>query len=256
MSRPSDQRPHRRPGLRRVCAALLLAAATSAPLPAYSADTVRERPEPVAADARWLDRLSTLFDEGVLKDESRRLRPLTRWTGPVTIVVRGDAAKDFLDHVDLVAEELAEASGLEVSVEVATLTRGDIELMLTWRKHYWPFFVAPVDPEDKDFTCVALPVSREGRMVRSDIHINAGNTGPEVARACILEELLQSFGLFGEVPDRASALNDEVGYQRLGDADRILVRTLYDRRLSPGQDREEVLVQVPGILRKNLLLAR
>ncbi|WP_162937306.1 DUF2927 domain-containing protein [Indioceanicola profundi] len=231
-------------------AALFLAMSGIAP--ALAQREVYTWPEPVAADDVWEMRLAHIFDDGILFDENKRERVLTRWTKPIRVVVRGDAAGDFLEHVDLVAADLSEASGIEIRVEVATLNRGDIELMLTWRKQYWPFFVSPVNPDDRAFTCIALPVSREGRMVRSDIHINAGNTGDAVARACILEELLQSFGLFGEVEDISTALNDHVGYQRLGDADRILVRTLYDERLTPGLTREEALALMPPILREKL----
>lgn len=245
----------RSPSRRRWCLAALFLALV--PVPALSIGQVVTWPEPVvAADEDWAKRLGAIFADGILKDENKRDRVVTRWTGPVTIVVRGDAAKDFLPHVDLVAADLAEASGIEVRVEEARLNRGDIELMVTWRKRYWPFFVAPVDKDDTDFTCIALPVSREGRMLRSDIHINAGNIGEQVARACILEELLQSFGLFGEVEDLSTALNDLVGYERLGDADRILVRTLYDERLTPGLDAEEAMIVMEPILREYLYAPR
>lgn len=216
----------------------LLAAPTWAAPPDTEMDLmdVHTRPaERVQPTDEWVDRITALFAEGVLKDENKRERPVTKWKGPLVIALRGDAAKDFLAATYELADELSAATGMQIDVLDRPLERGDIDVILTWRKRYWPFFAAPVDPNDTQFTCMAIPSSADnGIMLRAEVHINAGNVGTETAKACLLEEIAQSLGLFGEVEDRSTLLNDNVGYQRLGEVDTILLRTLYDPRLVPG----------------------
>ena len=58
---------------------------------------------------------------------------------------------------------------------------------------------------------------------------------PDGVSACLLEEIFQSMGFFGETPGHPeTVLDDDVGYQELGAIDRLLLRTLYDPRLSAG----------------------
>lgn len=197
---------------------------------------VRERPlEEVEVSDAWIARLNAIFDDGVLKNEFKHDMPVTRWPGPgLSIAVRGGAAEALWPHLELVVADLSAASGLAIELLDQSDAVGDIQVVLSNRPSYWPMFAAPADPADTRFTCIALPFARDGTLERAEIHINVANVGPVVARACLLEELLQSLGLFGEVEDLATALNDDIGYQRLGSADRILLATLYDSELAPG----------------------
>ncbi|QJE73305.1 DUF2927 domain-containing protein [Aerophototrophica crusticola] len=240
----------------RIGAALLTLSLLATPTLAAPADTdmdlmdVHVRPaERVQPTDEWIDRITGLFAEGVLKDENKRERPVTKWKGPLVIALRGDATRDFLTPVYELADELSAATGLEIEVLDRPLQRGDIDVILTWRKRYWPFFAAPVDPKDTQFTCMAIPSSAEnGIMLRAEVHINAGNVGTETAKACLLEEIAQSLGLFGEVEDPSTLLNDNVGYQRLGEVDTILLKTLYDPRLVPGSQGLVALHQARRII--------
>jgi len=234
---------------RQVGLVLLLALVPRVTGAAEELPQVLDRPlETLAPTAAWEDRLVRLFAEGALRDEIKRARPVTRWLGPIIVSVHGDAAGSFMAAVDAVAAELAEASGLAIEVKEAPPERGDIMVVLTWRKSYWPSAAAPVDPANRQFTCMAIPSSADGRMIRSEVHVNAGNVGVETAEACLLEEILQSLGLFGEVQDPATALFDGIGYRHLGQADRLLLRALYDRRLRAGAEGEEAMAQARPII--------
>ncbi len=59
-------------------------------------------------------------------------------------------------------------------------------------------------------------------------------------RACLVEELSQSMGLF--MDDRhvwPSVFNDDDAYRELTPQDELFLRALYDRRLRPGMERDE-----------------
>ena len=72
-------------------------------------------------------------------------------------------------------------------------------------------------------------------------------------QATRLEEIFQSMGFFGEAPDHPeTVLNDDVGYRELGFMDRLLLRTLYDPRLSAGMTRDRALPLVRQILKEDL----
>ena len=245
------------------CAVLLMAAwshgavaageahAMASGLPALA---MAAPPDPAGSRPQWLARAVGLFDRGALANEMNVRRPLTKWTRPIDIAVRGDAGGDWLPRIEEIATELAELTGEGVTVHDNPLWAGDIDVYLTNRAGYWPFFVDPIDGRrDQPFTCIALPSAVGGEMRSSKIHINAGALPPQAVGACLLEEIFQSMGFFGETPDDpTSLLDDGVGYQELGSMDRLLLRTLYDPRLAAGMDRAEALSLAREILEEHL----
>lgn len=99
--------------------------------------------------------------------------------------------------------------------------------------------------------CVALAVEdpqRAGRIVAAAIAI--GTDIPESQRRhCILEELVQSMGLPNDACHyRPSLFCEADRVFELTSADRILLRTLYDRRLTAGMARDEALPIVRAIV--------
>lgn len=225
----------------------MVAALLFAPTPAgadgpdgFALPQVHTRPwqriEPTEA---WLSRLMRLFDQGVLTDEAGRPHEPRKWEKSVSVAVRGDAAADFLVAVEAGARDLEEMTGLSIDVRLAPSFIARIEMMVTWNDSYWPMGVSPRLRGFQRFTCIAMPLGRDGRMRSSRIHVNAGTVGIDGARACIIEELSQSLGLLGEVDDPASLLDDKIGYEHLGEADALLLRVLYDPRMKPGLTREQ-----------------
>lgn len=68
---------------------------------------------------------------------------------------------------------------------------------------------------------------------------------------CIEEELTQSLGLIGDHPDaRPSLFNDDQEFARLTLHDELLLRILYDARLTPGMARETAMPIVREIARE------
>jgi len=68
-------------------------------------------------------------------------------------------------------------------------------------------------------------------------------------RACLLEELTQSLGLFGETErETETLLHDGIGYEGLGQIDHLLIRALYDPRLEIGMSNGEASALARTIL--------
>ncbi len=233
--------------------AALVGAAAEPPavpgLPAQVLDAPEEQPS-----AGRIDELAALFDEGALRDERKQERPVTRWTHPVAVTVRGDAAARWIGAVEAIAADLADATGLAVTVHEQPFWAGDIDIVVTGIRAYWPPMVSlPDGRRDEPFTCIALPMATDGEMRVSRIHVNAAVVGPDATAACLAEELFQSMGLFGEVDGHpGTLLDDGVGYRRIGPIDRLLLSVLYDRRLVPNMTAADARPAVRRILGERL----
>ncbi len=94
---------------------------------------------------------------------------------------------------------------------------------------------------DRDTYCLALAVTPNDSpvYVRAIIIIRAEH--PDLMRrACIHEEIAQAMGLPNDSPDaRPSIFNDDGEFGLLTSHDELLLRMLYDRRLTPGMTEAE-----------------
>lgn len=82
---------------------------------------------------------------------------------------------------------------------------------------------------------------RTGALFRAQIVVNA-DLPPDVIDACLLEEMTQALGLPNDSDVvMPSIFNRQSTQQALTDSDKILLRTLYDRRLPPGTPRVDAL---------------
>ncbi|MGI9490153.1 MAG: DUF2927 domain-containing protein [Geminicoccaceae bacterium] len=215
---------------------------------------VRKKPEAVIDDdPAWPERLLALFEEAVLHDEAKRPRGINKWTGPIDLSLRGDAADDVAVYVEEIAAELSELIDLPIELYVDQNWAGDIDIYITYWKNYWPFFMQSTEPGRHIFTCAVLPWVDRGRIKRATIKINAGVLDRATVRACLLEELTQALGLFGETEEETETLlHDGIGYEGLGAIDRVLIRTLYDPRLTLGLSNERAATIASVILNEQL----
>ncbi len=211
---------------------------------------VREKPSDVIDDdPGWSARLLALFEETVLHDEAKRPRGVNKWTGPIDLSLRGDAADDVAAYVEGIAAELSALIDQPIELYVDQNWAGDIDIYITYWKNYWPFFMQSNGPGNRIFTCAVLPWVDRGRIKRATIKINAGVLDPPTVHACLLEELTQALGLFGETETEVETLlHDGIGYRRLGEIDRILLLALYDPRLEPGMSNERAVAVAASVI--------
>jgi hypothetical protein len=215
---------------------------------AAPADGVRDEPA-------WRDLLLRLFLDGVLRDERRVDGALAKWAGPVELTLAGAAAAPHLAYVEELAADLGRLTGLAITVSTSDGRRaGAMDVYVASDPAYWPAGARPAAGAARGvFTCAAALGVRDGVIRRAVIRINAGVLDPASVRACLLEEIVQSLGLFGEVSGRDDTiLGDRVGHERLGIVDRLLLRTLYDPRLPPGAPRASVPPTAALILAEQL----
>ena len=89
---------------------------------------------------------------------------------------------------------------------------------------------------------------RTGAIAASEILIK-DELHPELRKACIVEEIVQSLGLMNDDPTaRPSIFNDDQQYLELTSHDEYLLRILYDPRIRPGMTRRAVVPQLRRIL--------
>lgn len=201
----------------------------------------------------WQARMEALFEEGVLFDEAKRPRGINKWMRPIDLSIRGDAADDFAPFVEDIAVELSELIGLPIELYVNENWAGNIDIYITYWEKYWPFYVQATDPSVRVFTCAAIPWVLDGLFKRSQIKINAGVIDEGTAKACLVEELVQSLGLLGEVTSETDTiLNDDIGYQGIGPIDAMILQVLYDPRMIAGISNEPAMAMAKAIIAEHL----
>tara|TARA_A100001037_G_scaffold72798_1_gene65094 strand:+ start:2302 stop:2679 length:378 start_codon:yes stop_codon:yes gene_type:complete len=90
---------------------------------------------------------------------------------------------------------------------------------------------------------------QSGEYIKSMIVINRANTFSELEH-CLLEEMAQSLGLPNDdLLVSPSISNDQERHMELTRVDRFLLRTLYDKRLPAGTQKERAMQLVAGIMR-------
>jgi len=238
----------------------LLAALSPAAVPMAQAQLAPGLPEVLPAPAdevragpAWRDRLVRLFREGVLRHEDKREHAVLKWARPIDLTLRG-AIGPYAGFVRDLAAELTALTGLVITVSTDQDRGGGIDVYVSPAPGYWPASAVRVAvPAGQVFTCAAAPSSAGGVIRRSAIRINAGVLPPATVRACLVEEIVQSLGLMGEVaePDE-TILYDRVGYEGLGIVDRLLLKALYDPRLEPGMSAAAAAALVGGIFEEQL----
>ncbi|MBT3789108.1 MAG: DUF2927 domain-containing protein [Alphaproteobacteria bacterium] len=81
----------------------------------------------------------------------------------------------------------------------------------------------------------------DGKLVKAMIVVNSELPDINI-RHCLLEEMAQSLGLPNDSPYVSPSLfNDREERQDLSQIDKVLIRTLYDKRMKAGMPREEAL---------------
>lgn len=225
-----------------------------------------------------VDELLQFFDTVVFGSEIAGVQPrraVWKWGQPFRVVIReyderiatdgaGDQVRTLRQrrvkkrHFDFVQRHLSSLSRLTgIPTEEAGASRSRVNMVI----NFVPRFqmdnpkLANVDPRllkrvAAHGGCYFLswPDAETGnRIVKAVIVVNA-----ELSMArkdhCVLEELTQSLGFPNDAPARWPSIfsdNRSVSNQdrvrALSRVDRIIIRTLYDRRMTPGMARAEAL---------------
>lgn len=255
---------------------LALAACAGRPTAANYADYEQRligkgklRVETVAADASFdAATLALNFERIALNreadstrpggDDNMQSTPLRRWQGPLRYRLAGDAVtqEDRAEVADLMAR-IAGLTGLDIAEANAAGGSGE------------NFLILVTAPEERDrieaalaeasprlartfafwrrrpgLICIAdnLPASAEPYVIAAAMVVIGDETRGLLRRACLHEEIVQALGLANDHPQvRPSIFNDDGEFALLTRHDELLLRMLYDARLSPGMTKAEAM---------------
>lgn len=218
---------------------------------------------------RNFDRIA-LFDEysviggRYVQQETESM--LRRWSGPVRVgTIFGDSVSAERVAADqrLVEDftvRLADITGLDMAVTdedsanflVMFLNREEQREFAKALEKRYPFIEPAVldafRNSPPEIFCVAYAFASPARpaVYTAALVLVKAEHGPRMRESCVHEEMTQAMGLANDSPEaRPSIFNDDEEFALLTRHDEMLLRMLYDPRLSPGMSRAEALPLLP-----------
>ncbi len=191
------------------------------------------------------------FESRGIKHDGR----LSTWGYPIRVRLHGEEPRRFKAHIRKTLDVLARLSGLDIGL-FEDLRNGRISM---------EFYIVPPDrvapilrsygESEREIDIlsgsICLGTTRNVRNVSEyDVTIILSTLSDEVIRHCIIEEITQGLGLIADTDIlQPSIMSDNVPIiDRLPMNDKIMVRTLYDKRLKPGMTRDEAMPIVQKII--------
>lgn len=222
------------------------------PMKAFSDD----RPTPPARANRDIAR--DFLDLSFELESGRKLDHLSRFEGPISVRVTGDAPPTLVPDLTRLIARLRREAGIDIgragseagpaNITIEAVSRQDIRRVLPKAA----CFVVPNVSSLREYS--RLRHSRETSWseltVRRRIAIFVpGDSAPQEIRDCLHEELAQAIGPLNDLyrlPD--SVFNDDNVHAVLTGFDMLVLRAYYDPELRSGMTREEVAKRLPAIL--------
>ena len=179
-------------------------------------------------------------------------------TTPLTIEIHGDPDGTWMPFVAAHARTLAELTGLAVDARPAERLRdirdgGYIQLHIVPRTEFVPlvsqsWIPAAWRPGLVRSFCFFVTFGRE--TVRGALVVVDRDLNDDTLRHCLLEELTQAFGVVNDSTLMGDSIFNDRGPLMTAptEIDRLVVRVLYDPRLTPGMARAEALVAAGTVL--------
>lgn len=180
---------------------------------------------------------------------------LVRWEHPLRIGYH-NIDDGVRAHVQGFLEELQGLIGRRVWVpDEDAVTAANIKIQLLKDEDYEILFdrlklALDLQMKIEDIVCfVDLSQIRHPYHPSISIHFSPIHSRRDF-RTCVLEEIVQGLGLFGDTLGEFDSLFVQYGQPRLDFPlnDKILLRTLYDPRLRDGMPREQAMVRVRQII--------
>lgn len=174
-----------------------------------------------------------------------------KWAGPVRLRLHG-AATNYRELAEELTTELSRLTGLQFSIvkpgapasanfNVHVVSPNEVSKLVI------DYGATPEEasPVVKNVSCMAGGWSKEGRKMKAYAIIK-NNLREERIRHCFFEEITQALGLFADSDVVQPSIFSEQGpkVDELPMNDKILVRVLYDKRITPGMKREEAMAVV------------
>lgn len=201
------------------------------------------------------------FDDGKIVNE-RLEKPLKRWRGVIRYKLTGDAhTAEDADEITELTARIGKLTGLSfVRVEDAhdmlisiASPEGREQVSQQFAERGMPIYKERYDiwRRTPGWMCGAtLSASNAdtSRLVYAHVFIGSEVSGL-LRKACIQEEIVQSLGLTNDSDSaRPSLFNDDQEFAVMTDHDALLLKVLYDPRLTPGMPADQAMPIVRHIL--------
>ena len=206
-----------------------------------------------ARDPLTVEKYVKYFDQIVFRNEyasARASHILRKWPGPVIKFKIGGLKKPAEKYRKIIAKHSKALSryGAPKFVEIGGTTPGEDLIFMFARTNSMKKAGRLLEKNEnvlKDMakgSCYFLSYHMpSGKLVKGMIVVNS-EFPDTVIRHCLLEEMAQSLGLPNDSPYVSPSLfNDHEQRQDLSQIDKVLVRTLYDKRMKAGMPREAAL---------------
>lgn len=189
----------------------------------------------------------TVFRDGLDPDNAPPLKITFKWGAPVRLYLIDDADR-YRDYTKTVARQLMRLTGLSVRVaHENSLMPINFVIFLMPKDEVLDFLLQRKTPPDlalkfAEADCMGKGKDDSGRLSGGFLIITK-ELDEESIRHCLLAEITQAFGLYANSEIfQPSIFSDWVeNIEKLPINDKILIRTLYDKRIKPGMPREEAM---------------
>lgn len=214
----------------------------------------------VSGDSR-IPVIKALFEEVVFGAEYKETvaqTVVTKWQGPVRISMQGKSLKPVAKVLESHIRELIKLTGLDINFVKPNQNGNNVYLLVVPPEQMAsvPIPGAPVklletlaEPKACYFITAKKPADR---IVAAWIVINSEREDRDIGH-CIIEEITQAMGLPNDTSlVKETVFNNAYNTLRLHPVDRILVKTLYDKRLTPGMPKAQAMQLVETIIAEAL----
>lgn len=213
-------------------------------------------PRPLATQASNADIARDFLDLAFRLESGRELPVLTRFEGPITLRVTGQAPISLNIELDTLLGRLRREAG----IDIRRTNRNDASITIEAVSH------AKIRKQLPQAACFVVPnvtsltdYAKAKRAPRTDwtrltqreklaIFVPA-DAPPQEMRDCLHEELAQALGPLNDLyrlPD--SVFNDDNVHTVLTGFDMLILRAFYAPELRSGMTRDQVAQRLPGIL--------
>ncbi|QDC09736.1 DUF2927 domain-containing protein [Oceanicola sp. D3] len=191
-------------------------------------------------------------------ESGRRLPHFSRFEGPVTVTVKGNAPASLTGDLTRLVSRLRSEAGIDIrlskpgnpspSITVQVVSKRELQRLVPQAA----CFVVPNVSSWSEFR-----KARRSRAVdwaalaeRKQIAVfMPGDVSPQEVRDCLHEEIAQALGPLNDLyrlPD--SVFNDDNFHTVLTGFDMLMLRVYYDPALRSGMERSQVAARLPAIL--------
>ncbi|MFP7570764.1 DUF2927 domain-containing protein [Marivita sp. S2033] len=213
-------------------------------------------PRPVAVHTSNADLARDFMDLSMSLESGRTLDVFTRFEGPITVRLIGNAQPSVPRDLDRLLHRLRREAGIDITptasadanITINAVSRAEIQRVL---------------PQAACFVVPNVSTLPEYRRARRSSRVNwstltsrtrlaiflPNDSSPQEARDCLHEELAQALGPLNDLyrlPN--SVFNDDNVHTVLTGYDMLVLRAHYDPALRNGMTRQQVMARLPAIL--------